>query len=577
MKPVQKKQLKSRINVVALVFAALFAVIGARAGYLQIYRASWLLGEAEQQYEKSVTAYGKRGSIFDARHREMAVTIDGTSIGAYPGKIGHASEAAAVLSKTLQIGRKSLERELSSKRAFVWVKRQATPKEAAKVAELNLEGVEFVSEHSRFYPNTMLAAQILGFSGIDGHGLEGIEFSYDSYLKGDAGKIPVLADAFGHIFNTENRNQDVGGSNLILTIDRTVQFIVESALKDAVDEFSAKSGMAIVMVPQTGAVLALANYPFFNPNAFGKFEKQTWRNRAITDPFEPGSTMKIFSAAAALEGGQCASGTIFFCENGAYRIGTNVVHDTHAYGWLSLQQIVKYSSNIGAMKVAEKIGPEALYDNLLKFGFGAKTGIDCPGETSGSLIPLNRWSRIDAGAIAFGQGVSVSAIQLITAACAIANDGVRMKPYIVQAITDPNGALTKSFSPQETRRVISPATARTVREIMKTVVDTEGTGRQAILEGYSACGKTGTAQKVDETGTYAKGKYVASFLGLVPAEVPRLAILVVIDEPRGQHYGGVVAGPVFKRIAQKTLGYMNIPPETAADRLTALLGNEVNG
>jgi len=577
MKPVRKNPLKIRIYVTAMAFIALFGAIGARAVYLQIFKASWLSEEAEQQYEKSVTAHGKRGTIYDARHREMAVTIDAVSLGAYPGKIKRISETAASISGALGIDRRTLRKRLASQKTFVWVKRQMTPKEAARIEALDLDGIAFVPEHKRFYPNTALAAQVLGFSGIDSRGLEGVEFYYDTFLKGDAEKVSVLTDALGHVFDSRDRDRAVSGNNLVLTIDRTVQYIAEAALKEAVDTYSAKSGMAVVMVPRTGAVLALANYPFFNPNAFGRFERHTWRNRVITDPFEPGSTMKIFSAAAALESGRCTPGSIFFCENGSYRIGRNTVHDTHSYGWLSLQQIVKYSSNIGAVKVGETIGSEVLYDMLTRFGFNSRTGIDCPGETSGTLMPFRQWSRIDAGAIAFGQGISVSAVQLMAAACAIANDGILMKPYIVQAITDPNGALIKSFGPTELRRVISPDTARTVRRIMKTVITEEGTGTQAALSGYSVCGKTGTAQKVDEKGAYARGRYTASFLGFVPAEVPRLAILVVVDEPVNQHYGGIVAAPAFKQIALKTLGYMNIPPETAADRLTASRENEVAG
>jgi cell division protein FtsI (penicillin-binding protein 3) len=287
--------------------------------------------------------------------------------------------------------------------------------------------------------------------------------------------------------------------------------------------------------------------------------------------------MKIFSAAAAIESGSCTSNTIFFCENGKYRIGKNIVHDTHSHGWLSLQQIVKYSSNIGAVKVGEMIGAKSLYKMLNDFGFGIKTGIDCPGETAGSLAPYHRWSKIDAAAISFGQGISVSAIQLATAASAIANNGILMKPYIVQAITDMNGRIIKNSSPCNVRRVISPETALTVRRIMKSVITNGGTGVNANLDGYSVCGKTGTAQKTDEKGKYAKGKYVASFIGFAPAEKPEVTILVIIDEPQKQHYGGIVAAPAFGKIAYETLNYMNVPTNNRTDRLTVSIGNEVRG
>ena len=321
--------------------------------------------------------------------------------------------------------------------------------------------------------------------------------------------------------------------------------------------------MAIVMSPKTGALLALAHYPFFNPNSFESFDRKSWRNRAITDQFEPGSTMKIFSAAAALESGACTPDSIFFCENGAYKIGKNVVHDTHPHGWLSLQQIIKYSSNIGAVKVSEMTGAEFLYNALRDFGFGRKTEIDCPGETTGSFSSYNRWSKIDAGTISFGHGISVSAIQLITSACAIANDGILLRPYIVQAIIDQNGRVIKCLTPYKVRRVVSNETARAVRKMMKSVVSDGGTGVNAALESYSVCGKTGTAQKIDEKGMYKKGSYIASFIGFIPAEEPEVVILVVIDEPRKEHYGSIVAAPAFRKIAYETLNHINMP----ADRI----------
>jgi cell division protein FtsI (penicillin-binding protein 3) len=424
----------------------------------------------------------------------------------------------------------------------------------------------------------MLSAQTLGFTNIDDHGIEGIEFYYDAHLRGPTSKFTVLKDALGRGFDAEKRRvSKFRGNNLILTIDSTIQYIAEKALEEAVTEFSAKSGMAIIMAPKTGAILAMAHFPFFNPNAFNGFDKKLWRNRTITDPFEPGSTMKIFSAAAALESGNAFPNSIFYCENGAYKIGQEVVHDTRPYGWLSLQQIIKHSSNIGAVKVSEITGPESLYKTLRDFGFGSKTGIDCPGETSGSLSPFKQWAKIDAGTISFGQGISVSALQLASAASAIANEGLLMKPYIVQAITDQNGRLLKSFEPRIARRVVSEKTARTLVRIMQTVITKGGTGVKAAIEGYSVCGKTGTAQKIDEKGEYSDGKFISSFVGFAPAEKSEVAILVVIDEPQDQHYGSIVAAPVFKKIAHKILSYMNIPPKSKTNRLIVSLGNEARG
>ena len=578
MKPDPKKHLRARITIIGVVFGTLFAAICAKAVFEHVFRGPWLLQQAEEKYLASVVSQGRRGAIFDANHREMAVTIDMASVGAHPGLIEDPAGAATSLAEVLRIDKKNLAHNFVSQKNFIWVKRQVAPKEANAVKELGIRGVVFKPERSRIYPNSVLAAQVIGFSGIDGHGLEGVEFYYDPYLSGATGKFTVLKDALGRAIDSDQDIvQKFNGKNVILTIDRTIQHITEKALEAACRNASAGSGMAVVMSPQTGAVLALGHYPRFNPNSFLASDREIWRNRAITDAFEPGSTLKLFSVAAALDSGACSPNTIFFCENGKYRIGRNIVHDTHPRGWLSLQQIIKYSSNIGAVKVAEMIGPERLYSTLRGFGFGEKTGIDCPGETSGSLSPYRTWSKIDLGAIAFGQGVSVSAIQLITAASAIVNDGVVMKPYIVQAITDQNGRLVKKFNPSPVRNAISKSTAATLRRIMHTVTTEGGTGVNAALERYSVAGKTGTAQKIDDQGTYAKGKYMGSFIGFTPVENARLAILVIIDEPQKDYYGGIVAAPAFKIIAHETLNYLNAPPTTDPRQMTGLRKIEAAG
>ena len=578
MIPVKKKYIRLRVIVIGAIFSLFFSIICAKAVYLQIFCRPWLSQKAADQYEVSLKFSGKRGTIYDTNLKEMAVSIDLSSIAAHPSQIKNVHSIAKSLAKVLKIDRKVLKKKLSANKKFVWIKRQVTPKEAEAVRKLKIAGLDFIPEHKRFYPNRSLAAQILGFTDIDDQGLEGIEFYYDAYLKEATSKITVLKDALGRGFNAEKRiGLNNSGNNLILTIDRTIQYIAEKALEEAVTEFSAKSGMAIMMVPKTGAILALAHFPLFNPNAFNDFNQKLWRNRIITDPFEPGSTMKIFSAAAAIESGSCSPNSIFYCENGAYRIGKHVVHDTHEHGWLSLQQIIKHSSNIGTIKFSEITGSESLYKTLRDFGFGAKTGIDCPGETAGSLAPYKRWTKIDAGTISFGQGISVSALQLITATSAIANEGMLMKPYIVQAITDQNGRLIKSFGPRKVRRAVSEKTARTLAKIMQTVITEGGTGVNAALEGYSACGKTGTAQKIGEKGVYADGEYISSFVGFAPAARPEVAILVVIDEPKGQHYGSIVAAPAFRKIAHKTLGYMNIPPRSKTDRLIVSLRSDTSG
>jgi cell division protein FtsI (penicillin-binding protein 3) len=566
------KHIKLRVIIIGAFFTFFFIIIGVKAMYLQVFRGSWLSQKAADQYEVSFKSSGKRGTIFDRNLREMAVSIDVISIAGHPQQIKHPKSAARSLSKALKIDRRVLAKKLNSKKKFVWIKRKVTPKEAEAVKKLNMDGLDFIPEHKRFYPNKTLAAQLIGFTDIDDHGLEGIEFNYDDNLSGEVFQYTVLRDAHGRGFEAENMTGlSSSGKNLVLTIDSMIQYIAEKTLDETVKKFSATSGMAIVMVPKTGAILAMAHVPLFNPNALKRSKRKNWRNRIITDPFEPGSTMKIFSAAAAIESGSSSPSSIFFCENGAYKMGRHVIHDTHEHGWLSLQQIIKYSSNIGAIKFSAIMGHEYLSRTLKNFGFGSKTGIDCPGETPGNLPPFRRWTKVDAGTISFGQGVSVSALQLIAATSAVANKGILMKPYVVQAITDHNGRLIESFGPRRIRKVISEKTAETLSRIMQTVITEGGTGVNAALEGYSVCGKTGTAQKIDENGRYSYEKYVASFVGFAPAENPKIAVLVVVDEPEKQHYGSIVAAPAFKAIAQKTLDYMHIAPKRKTDKLMVSL------
>jgi len=569
-----------RIIIIRWAFVLCFLVIAGRALYLQVHCSPDLSKKAADQYEKTMTIQGKRGIIYDRNRREMAVSTDSVSVAAYLRRMKDSDTAAVSesLSKVLQIDPRKLRLQLIARRPFVWIKRHVTPDEEKAVRALGIEGIDFIPEHSRFYPNRSLGAQIIGFTGLDGHGMEGIEFYYDSYLKGAERKFTVLTDARGKKFEEEQDKQiDYSGNNVVLTIDRTIQYITEKVMKETVDTFSAKSGMAVVMDPSTGAVLALVNVPLFNPNTYGSFSRELWRNRCITDAFEPGSTMKIFSAAAAIESGGCTPDTIFYCENGKYRIGKDTVHDTHPYGWLTLAKIIKYSSNIGAIKMGEMIGPESLYKTLKNFGFGEKTGMDCPGETSGSLVPYKQWSKISAGTIAFGYGISVSALQMASALSAIANKGVLMKPYMVEAVTDRNGVIVRQFTPTKVRNVISEQTAETIKNMMSTVTEQGGTGVKAALDGYTVCGKTGTARKLNKRGIYTREAYVGSFVGFAPVENPRIAVVVIIDEPKDQHYGGLVAAPAFKQIVQEIFNYLNIPPSTDTERLTAERGNRVKG
>ena len=567
-----------RAAIIGGFFALCLISIGARAAYLQLMRGESLSKLAVGQVEERVTLQGQRGTIYDTRHQPMAVSVDAFSVAANPEAIEDKPDAARRLAAALHLNPRSVLHKLTDGKHFVWLKRQASPREAEEVRKLKLAGIEFISEHNRFYPNKALAAQVLGFTGIDGHGLEGIEFLYERELQGGVHSVTIRKDALGRGFDSgQLAAPRRSGNNLVLTIDGHIQYISEQALAQAVTAHNAKSGMAIVMNPATGALLAMAHYPFFNPNVYGRFDRQAWRNRAITDPFEPGSTMKIFSAAAALEDGISSPHTIFYCENGSYLIGSHTLNDTKAHGWLSLQQIVKYSSNIGVVKVAEKIGPKALHHRLRDFGFGKRSRVDCPGESPGALSDYKRWTALDTSAIAFGQGVSVTGLQLVTAVAALANNGLMMRPQIVRTITDASGRPIKTFEPQPVRQVVSTDTALAVRRIMRSVITSGGTGMRAELDGYSVSGKTGTAQKIDKSGQYAPDSYMASFVGFAPAQRPALAVLVVVDEPEGSHYGGIVAAPAFKQIIKESLGYLNIAPGDGLPKLRVSRNMGVNG
>ena len=553
------RQMKRRMRWIALVFAGCFLIIFFRAFYIQIYKKDWLSQEASKQYIKYHRSPAKRGIIYDRHLHEMAVTIDSHSVFVHPTQIRNKKETAKKMASILKISKEKLFRKFSKDRQFVWIKRLIAPFQATAIKHLNISGIHVVPEPGRAYPNKTLASQVIGFTGIDGNGLEGLEYFYNSTLAGKQFVTETKRDAFGRSFMSIDglENQNIG-SHIVLTIDQKIQYFCETILKKTVVEYDAKAAYAIVMNPKTGEVLSMAHYPTFNPNVFNTYKPSRWRNKAVTDTFEPGSTMKVFIAAAALESGLCEPNSIFYCENGAYNIGRNTIHDSQPHDWLSLQQIIKHSSNIGIVKIGEKLGPKYLYKMLTLFGFGSKTDIDCPAEATGSLMKYPMWTPLDQGAICFGHGISVSGIQLLTAVSVIANDGILVKPFLVKQVLSADGNLIHTQEPQKIRRVISEETAWQTREIMTTVVEQKGTGYKASLDHYQVCGKTGTSRKLKSDGTYARNLYIASFLGFVPAKQPKIAILVVVDEPAKGYYGGQVAAPAFKNIAYKTLQYLSI-------------------
>jgi cell division protein FtsI (penicillin-binding protein 3) len=568
---VEKKRVDTRnrrIAFIGVVFTLLYAVIGVRAFYLQVIQEDMLSGRASREYLKALNQRGKRGPIYDAKLRELALSTNIVSVGVHPQWIKDKPAKAAVIADRLGMNRHEIEYLLRARNRFTWINRNVAPVHAAALQAEKIHGIEFFPTYCRVYPNRTLAAQLLGFTNIDGKGIEGLEYSYNDCLTGKIMEWTIVKDALGRILNHEGVCQPSHeGRGLILTIDAAIQHISENVLQRVVEENNAKSGMAVVMEPKTGAVLAIAHFPAFNANSFSAFPMENRRNRAVADQFEPGSTLKIFLAAAALESKLFTLDSVIDCENGRYRIGRNTIRDTHPHDDLTFCEVIAKSSNIGTAKVAHQIGPAALYHTLVNFGFGGKTGINCPGEATGRLRDYRAWKPIDHATIAFGQGITVTAIQLAGAVAAIANDGILMKPRIVKAIRDANGNIAASFEPEVQRRAISSQTAQLLKMMMQAATETGGTGTLAVPVGYTVCGKTGTAQKLNDQGNYQHCEYNAVFAGFAPIDAPELAVVVVIDEPHRQHFGGLVAAPAFREIVHESFNYLNIPPEPAAERL----------
>lgn len=555
-------RIRRRIVVIQFIMVVSILLLCGKSFDIQVFKAKELSEKAENDYSRNITIKGERGQILDQNMNKLGASIDAVTITACPAKIADAGDAAQKIGTLLGINPKNLKKTLASKRMFAWVQRGVTPDLAEKIRALNITGIYFEKDSRRYYPNRSMAAQVIGFTGTDDTGLEGLENRYNSVLEGRTRKISLTRDGNGRILDYEKKRiSELKGDSIVLTLDKKIQFLSEQALEQAVTKHQAGSGMALVMKPGTGELLAIAHYPEFNPNNYKGYGRDAYRNRAVTDAFEPGSAMKVFTAAAALEKGVTPK-TIIFCEKGAYRIGSFTINDTHSYEWLTIRQIIQLSSNIGAAKITESIGDKALYNCLAGFGFGSRTDIGITGETPGNLIPYRKWSKIDSGAISFGQGISASALQLITGISAIANGGNLMKPMLVKKIISSQGELIREYQPEIVRRAVSPETAHEIKAMMNLVVSPEGTGTKAGIDGYEICGKTGTAQKVTEGSKgYAKNKYISVFAGFAPLDNPELAVLVIVDEPQKQYYGGDVAAPAFKTILAESFNYLNIPPE----------------
>ncbi len=556
----------ARIGILACLLLGYAGAVTYRAYVLQIERAPALREMAEEQYLREVQLAPKRGTIYDRHGSELAVSVDVDSVWANPRHIQALEEdplaIAARLSALTGVNRETLERRLSSDRAFVWVKRRVSPTLARRIREAELPGVYLDREARRFYPNGQLASHVLGFANIDGVGIEGVELGFEDDLRGDRRRVPVIRDNRGRVVFSETFLDDTGheGGDLILTLDKTIQAITERELALAANTFEARAGSVVVMDPESGEVLALANWPTFDPNLPGEAPPSHRRNRAVTDRFEPGSTVKPFTIAAALASGVIESDEQIDCEGGEMEVLQYTIRDTSPHDELMLAQVLALSSNIGTAKIGMRMGRRDLFRAFRAFGFGESTEVGMPGEVAGSLRPHRQWSEMDTATIAFGQGMSLTSVQLATAMSVIANGGRLVHPRIVQRVGAPGLGNAREFLPQTRRRVIPTRIARLVGDMMTSVTGPGGTGPEAAIDGYLVAGKTGTAQKADNVrGGYSDDRYVASFVGFVPAQNPRLVISVVLDEPIVAHYGGVVAGPAFRRIGEASLRHLGVP------------------
>lgn len=558
----REKWARVRILLIGGLFGLLFLTAVGRAFYLQILQHEDLVKRAEKQHQRIVPLTPARGTIMDRNGTPLAVSVEMESCYAEARHIDDKEGTAAVLAQMLALPPQEISKKLNSAKNFVWIARRLTPEVALRVKNMKLKGIGFAKENKRFYPNLEVAAHVLGFTGKDPNGLEGIELKYDGTILGNTGYMITEKDNIGRditIKNTVIKNSSPG-KNLILTLDKYVQFVTERELAKAVNDSGAKSGIAIVMESDTGKILALANVPTFNPNAAADYSNSQLRNRSVADSFEPGSTFKTFLVAAAIEENIVKPGDVFNCENGVYKLADRVIHDTHPFSSLSVSDILKHSSNIGAAKIGMRLGNDRLFSYLKAFGFGSRTGIDLPGESPGNLRDNKRWYGVDLATISFGQGVSASAIQLTAAMSAVANGGNLMKPYLVERILDDNGQEVKKIEPTVVRRVISPETSQKMARMLETVTTTGGTGTNAAVEGFRTAGKTGTAQKVDALTHRYGAKRTASFVGFIPADKPKITVMVIIDEPKTSQYGGIVAAPAFREISANTLAYFKITP-----------------
>ena len=545
-----------RIRLLLAVLTLAFAGLLLRATWLQGVRAESLSRLGQTQHRETVALPAGRGTIYDRAGVELGLGERATTVYANPKQIANPRAAALAVERTLGLDADRVYPLLADRtHGFVYVERQADPAQAASLQRLKLSGFGFYPEEKRSYPQRSVAAQVLGYVGIDGDGLSGLELGFDRDLAGSAGKETIVKDPSGHVIDVQQERPEIPGRDVFLTLDHSIQANAEEVLRQTVQKWHAKSASAIVLDPRTGAVLAMAVQPGYDANRFPSAPRDLQRNRTVTDTYEPGSTFKLITVGAALSEGLVSPSTRFTLPY-SLKVADRVIHDAEERGTVnySVAQILAHSSNIGAIELAEMLGRTRLSKWISRFGFGRVTGIDYPGESPGIVLPTDKWSGSTIGNVPIGQGIAVTPVQMAAAYAAVANGGVWSRPHLVDHVA--GGGRPSLYR----RRLVSPRIAKELMGMLKDVV-AEGTGQYAAMPGYQVAGKTGTAQKPDSHGGYATGRYVASFVGIVPASRPRFVVLVTVDEPQGAIWGGVVAAPAFQQIARFDLQYLEVPPD----------------
>ncbi|MGD0956232.1 MAG: penicillin-binding transpeptidase domain-containing protein [Candidatus Acidiferrales bacterium] len=554
----EQRNPRLRWLVVWVLAVVWMAVVAARLSYLQLFCYSEYLAKAQHQQQRIFEISPKRGTIYDRKGRELAVSLPMDSVFGDPAEISDVELVARLLSRSLDASAEDLETKIRAAHTPVRLARKLSPDVVQRISDMNLKGVFFQKENRRVYPQRELAASVLGYVDVDEKGIGGIEYSLDSQIRGRPGRMMVIADGRRRWYDRRESAADPGAS-VVLSIDETIQYIAEKELARAIDETHAKAGTVVVQDPNSGELLAVANWPVFDPNDAGSYPAEARMDRAVSAAYEPGSTFKVITLTGAIENGVVTPNELVDCQMGQILVAGRLIHDWKPFGALSVRGILTNSSDVGAIKVALRLGAPKFYDTSRAFGIGQTTGIELPGENRGLLRPIENWSASSIGSLAMGQEVSVTPIQIVSAISAIANGGTLYRPHIVREIRDePPGAQLPQPG-AEPQQATDARTAAAMRQMMEDVV-LDGTGKPARLDGYTAAGKSGTAQKIDPaTGRYSATQYNASFVGFAPVNNPVVTILVVLDSPIGPHHGGQVGGPVFKRIAEQIMAYLSVP------------------